>query len=111
MVDGILRQYGTEMILRHDGTEETVRGFLQPDRSKNWQSVVNASTALGEMPRHQYVYIGPAGAAVAEGDVLTLDKKNYIFHRAELYYYGNEPVYTWGLCIEKGVNDTWGTES
>lgn len=111
MVDGILRQYGTEMGLSQSGTAVTVRGFFQPDRSKSWQSVVNSSTALGEVPRRQYVYIGPAGTAVAEGDVLTVGQKDYIFRRVELYYYGDEPTYTWGLCIEKGVNDTWGTGS
>ena len=48
---------------------------------------------------------------VKEGDTISLGNRNYLLRRAELYYYGNEPVYQWGLCVEKGVNDTWGTRS
>ena len=46
-----------------------------------------------------------------EGDTLTLGDKTYLFRRAELYYYRNQPVYQWGLCVEKGVNDTWASQS
>ena len=49
--------------------------------------------------------------AVREGDTLTLGDKTYLFRRAELYYYRNQPVYQWGLCVEKGVNDTWASQS
>ena len=71
MADGIFRQYGTAMGLTHDGAEKQIRGFFQPVRSKSWQSMVNAATPLGEIPRGQYVYIGPAGTAVEIGDALT----------------------------------------
>ena len=50
-------------------------------------------------------------AQVQEGDTLTLGDKTYLFRRAELYYYRNQPVYQWGLCVEKGVNDTWASQS
>ena len=50
-------------------------------------------------------------AQVQEGDTLTLGDKTYLFRRAELYYYHNQPVYQWGLCVEKGVNDTWASQS
>ena len=111
MVAGILRQYGTSMQLNHGGTEQSVRGFFQPIRSKSWQSMVNLATPLGEVFRGQYVYIGPADVAAAEGDMLTVGEKVYFLRRVELYHYGDEAVYTWGLCVEKGVNDTWGSQS
>ena len=38
-------------------------------------------------------------------------EKNYLIRRVELYYYGNQPIYQWGLCVEKGVNDIWGSQS
>ena len=52
--------------------------------------------------------MGPVSAAVTEGDTLILGDRSYLFRRTELYYYGNQAVYQWGLCVEKGVNDTWG---
>ena len=45
------------------------------------------------------------------GDTLNLGTKSYLFRRVESYYFGNQPIYLWGLCVEKGVNDTWGTQS
>jgi len=111
MVDGILRQYGTKMTLEQNGNTVSVKGFFQPVRAKSWQSVVDLATPLGEIPRRQYVYIGPAGVAVSDGDVLTVGEKSYFLRRVELYYYGDEALYTWGLCLEKGVNDTWGSRS
>ena len=111
MVENILRQYGTGMVLERSGETQEVRGFFQPVRSKSWQSMTQLDTPLGEIPRGQYVYIGPAGTAVQEGDVLTVGEKSYFFRRVEPYYYGDETVYFWGLCVEKGVNDTWGSQS
>ena len=109
--DGIFRQYGVTMSLTSGDTVKQVRGFFQPVRSKSWQSLVNAATPLGEIPRGQYVYIGPAGTEVAIGDQLEVKGRSFLFRRVEPYYYGDETVYIWGLCVEKGVNDTWGSRS
>ncbi len=111
MVDGILKQYGTAMTLTQGAGTVRIKGFFQPVRSKSWQSMVDLATPLGELPRGQYVYIGPAGTPVSDGDVLTVGEKRYFLRRVERYYYGDEALYTWGLCVEKGVNDTWGSQS
>ncbi len=111
MVDGILRQYGSKMILERSQGTVTVKGFFQPVRSKSWQSLNNVTTPLGEVPRRQYIYIGPVDTAVSLGDVLTIGESSYVFRRVEPYWYGEEPVYIWGMCVEKGVNDTWGSRS
>ncbi len=111
MVSGILRQHGTKMTLSHGDSAVTVRGFFQPVRSKSWQSMVDQETPLGEVFRGQYIYIGPADVAAYEGDILTVGEKSYFLRRVELYRYGDEAVYTWGMCVEKGVNDTWGSRS
>ncbi len=107
MVDSILRQHGTAMILRRGEGEMVVKGFFQPVRSKSLQSVVSHSTPLGQMDRGQFVYIGPGDVAVSQGDELSLGDHRYILRRTEVYRYGEEPVYTWGLCMEKGRDDTW----
>ena len=111
MAEGIFRQYGTAMTLTGSGGERKVRAFFQPVRSKSWQSMVDAATPLGEIPRGQYVYMGPADVAVAVGDRLEVQGRTYLFRRVEPYCYGDEAVYVWGLCVEKGVNDTWGSPS
>ena len=111
LVAGILRQYGSTMTITQGGASVKVRGFFQPVRSKSWQNLTNVATPLGEIPRGQYVYIGPADKEVAQGDMLTVGGESYIFRRVEPYWYGDEKVYLWGLCVEKGVNDTWGSQS
>lgn len=111
MVNTILRQYGTEIQITGTGGERTVKGFFQPVRSKSWQSLVNQETPLGEVFRGQYIYIGPGDQPVFEGELLSLGEKRYFLRRVEKYYYGDQAVYTWGMCVEKGVNDTWGSQS
>lgn len=113
MVNAILRQYGTIMTIQRCADESTVavKGFFQPVRSKNWQNAAYMATPLGEISRGQYIYIGAADIPVEEGDSLLVGSRSYFFRRVEPYFYGNERVYTWGLCVEKGVNDTWGSQS
>lgn len=111
MVEKILAQYGTDMALTSGGESKTVRGFFRAVNTKSWQSMESEATLLGEISRGQYAYIGPVSAHVREGDTLVLGEKAYLFRRAEVYYYRNQPVYQWGLCVEKGVNDTWAFQS
>lgn len=110
MVDGLLRQHGASLVLRRSDGEFPVRGFFQPVRSKGMQSVVSHNTPLGQLDRGQFIYIGPADVAVSQGDELVLGDRCYILRRTEVYRYGDEPVYTWGLCMEKGGEGTWGTQ-
>lgn len=107
----IIAQHGTDMTVTSGSEQKTVRGFFRAVNSKSWQSMESEATLLGEISRGQYAYIGPVDVAVKEGDTLSLGEKTYLFRRTELYYYGNQAVYQWGLCVEKGVNDTWGTQS
>ena len=111
-IDKLMAQHGTDMIITHsDDTEITVRGFFRAVNSTSWQSMESEASLLGEITRGQYAYLGPAGAEVREGDTLTLGDKSYLFRRVERYYYQGQAIYQWGLCVEKGVNDTWGTLS
>ena len=98
MVSTILRQHGTQMILTREGETVTVRGFFQPFRSKSWQSLVPQEPP--DVYRRQYIFIGPADVAVFEGDVLTVWEKSYRLRRVELYRYGDQTVYTRGMCVE-----------
>ena len=110
-VEKIMVQHGTDLTIVSGLENKTVRGFFRAVNSKSWQSMESEANLLGEITRGQYAYIGPADGGVREGDTLTLGEKSYLVRRAEFYYYGNQAVYQWGLCVEKGVNDTWGIQS
>ena len=111
MVEKVMAQYGTDMTVVSGEETKPVRGFFRAVNSKSWQSMESEATLLGEISRGQYAYVGPVEVAVREGDTLRLGDRTYLFRRVEPYYYGNQAVYTWGLCVEKGVNDTWGSQS
>ena len=110
-VEKVMANHGTDLTIVSGEENKTVRGFFRAVNSKSWQSMESEASLLGEITRGQYVYMGPVSAAVKEGDSLILGNRSYLFRRTELYYYGNQPVYQWGLCVEKGVNDTWGIPS
>ena len=106
-----MARHGTDLTIVSGEETRTVRGFFRAVNSKSWQSMESEATLLGEISRGQYVYMGPVAAEVKEGDTLILGERRYLFRRTERYYYGNQAVYQWGLCVERGVNDTWGIQS
>ena len=108
MVGKILNSYGAAVMLHRGAESFAVRAFFQPVRSKSWQYLEGDYSPLGEIPRGQYVYIGPVEPAAEAGDTLTVDGKNYWLRRTELVRDNNGPVYCWGMCVEKGGEDTWG---
>ncbi len=110
-VEEVMEKYGTDLTIVSETETKTARGFFRAVNSKSWQSMESDATLLGEITRGQYAYMGPAGVEVQEGDTLVLGNRSYLFRRVEPYYYGNAVVYLWGLCVEKGVNDTWGSQS
>ena len=109
--EAVLERYGTALTIVTEGKEKTVRGFFRAVNSKSWQSMESEATLLGEISRGPYAYIGPAAAAVREGDVIRLGQREYLLRRAEPYWYRDRELYQWGLCVERGVNDTWGSQS
>ena len=111
LIQNVLTEYGTDLTLTSGEASKTLRGFFRAVNSKSWQSMESEATLLGEITRGQYAYIGPADGGVREGDTLALGDRRYLVRRVELYYFGNQPLYQWGLCVEKGVNDTWGSQS
>ena len=107
MIGKILNTYGVSVTWKKE-EPVTYRGIFQPVRSKSWQYLEGNYSPLGEVPRGQYVYIGPAERCVAFGDTLEVGGKDYMVRRVEPVYYGEEIAYYWGMCVEKGGEDTWG---
>lgn len=108
MVTKIFKTYGTAVTLCHEEEEHSVRVFFQPVRSKSWQYLEGTYAPLGEIPRGQFVYLGPVKPAAQAGDTVLVEGKAYLLRRSELIRDGNGPVYCWGMCLEKGGEDTWG---
>lgn len=111
MMDKILRWYGTEITLVCGSEMHTVTGFFQPSTAKSWQNMDKTVSPLGQTPRGQYTYIGPAVPEPREGDTLRAGGREYILRRLERVLDQNGPVYCWGLCVPKGEEDTWGSQS
>ena len=108
MVQKILETYGMPVTLEKNGNPRTVKVFFQPVRSKSWQYLEGNYSPLGEIPRGQYVYIGPTEPRAEAGDTLIVGLDSYWMRRSELIWDANGPVYCWGICVEKGGEDTWG---
>ena len=108
MVAKILNTYGAAVTLLHEGQTHEIRAFFQPVRSKSWSYLNGDYSPLGEIPRGQYVYIGPVEPLAAAGDTVMVDGKSYWLRRSEPVRDANGPVYCWGMCVEKGGEDTWG---
>ena len=106
MIGKILNTYGVSITRKQEGA--TYRGFFQPVRSKSWQYLEGNYSPLGEVPRGQYVYIGPVEQQLSVGETLEVGGKDYMVRRLEPVYYGEEVAYLWGMCVEKGGEDTWG---
>lgn len=111
LVEKIFRRWGTDIILQQAGESFRLKGLLHYSGSKSWRNMERDFTVLGQIPGGQYVYIGPAQPAPAAGDTLILGEKAYELRRAERFYFGNVPLYSWGLCVEKGGVPVWERQS
>ncbi len=109
MISKILNTYGTAVTLCHKGQNYAVRVLFQPVRSKSWKYLNGEYSPLGEISRGQYVYIGPVDPVAEAGDTVCVGSKAYLVRQTEQIYDANGPVYCWGMCVEKGGEDNWGT--
>ena len=103
-----MRRYGMRLILQRQGESFPICGFLQQSGSQSWQNTERSFSPLGEIPGGHYLYIGPVGPTEA-GDVLVGGGKAYELRRVETVFFRDRPAYIWGLCVEKGGEDTWGS--
>lgn len=107
ILDGIFARYGMEAVILSQTGSQRVKMFFQSVNSRSWQNMEQMFSPLGQIPRGQYVGIFPADAAVAAGDGLAINGKNYTLCRVEPMCDSAGTVYQWSLCVEKGDGDTW----
>ena len=109
LVNKIFHNYGMQMALRRDGKDYAFRGFLQPAISVSQRSALKKLTPLGEIAGYTYLFIGPVDEPdLRVGDTLSDGERDYDLRQVERVMYRREPIYLWGLCVQKGGADTWG---
>ena len=108
MISRILKSYGSSLTLYQDGKANNLRAFFRPVQSKSWSYLEGEYSPLGEIPRGQYVYIGPADPKAEVGDEIRINYTFYRVRRSEVIMGFSGPVYCWAMCVEKGGADTWG---
>lgn len=108
MVEKLLRQYGVDITLHLDAGDEAVRGLLQPVTGKVERLALSHPGILGNENARRYVYIGPLEPSPREQELLSAEGKQYRVRTVEQITGPGGPVYTWGMCVEKGGEDNWG---
>ena len=101
--NALFTRYGTELTIG----ENTVRGFFFSINSQSWQNMDQVYSALGEIPRGQYICVLPADVAVAAGNTVQVGQKTYQFRRVEDMRFRDDTIYRWCLCVERGGDDPW----
>ena len=71
-IAALIRRYGSSVQAVFPDRTEIVRAFLQPVTSRSWQNMDHMIPTGGEVPRGQFLYIGPPeldirGASVSCG--------------------------------------------
>ena len=107
-ISSIIQSYGSDLVLFHGGESHYLRGFFRPVQSKSWSYLEGEYSPLGEIPRGQYVYIGPAEPLAEVGDEIRINYTFYRVRRSEVIMGFMGPEYCWAMCVEKGGDDTWG---
>ena len=106
-MDRIFRRYGTRLLRHRGGAGTAFRGFLQSSLSKDRQNLEREIMPLGEIPGGRYVLMAPVNAGLTAGDVVEQAGKFYVLRRVETVLFRDKALYLWGLCVEKGDEDTW----
>lgn len=107
MIGKLLEQYGTEV----DLGERTVRALFQPVTGRLEKLAIRMPEVLGCASGVRYIYIGPVEPLPREDGVLTVAGKAYRVRTARHIPGNDGPAYSWAMCVEKGREDAWGTNS
>ena len=107
MVEKLLEQYGTE--IRVEG--KALRAVFQPMTGKLERLAAHSPGPMGLEGRLRYVYIGPVEPELREGMSLEVGGRGYRVRTAGAIPGNDGPAYTWAMCVEKGREVPWSTDS
>ncbi len=107
IVRKILWRYGEIVTVSREGSNVAFRGVFQHTGSKDWQNMEKSISLLGQFPRGQYMVLAPEGVSLQPGDRLLVGNRRFSIRRAESVSWKEQAIYSWGLCVEMGGDDTW----
>ena len=96
-VDDILRRYGQELVVeRRDGTEETVRAFLQPVRERGEGGP--EPSPIGGLDGRLWLYLGKA--PLRTGDRVAWEGRRFRVRSGRPHYIGDRLSH-WQAVLER----------
>lgn len=101
--------HGRDLILTRGEERFSLRGFLQPVTGKVERLAMTQMGPLGLESRERFVYIGPVEPEARQGDQIVAGDRGYHVRSAQVIRGDNGPVYCWAMCVEKGSEDSWGS--
>lgn len=107
MVEKLLKQYGTELTVQGG----QVRALFQPVTGKLERLAAPEVGPLGAATKNRYIYIGPVEPELREDMEVTAGEKHCVVRSVHLIAGDNGPVYCWALCVEKGRENGWNSNS
>lgn len=107
LITRLINNYGNEVIITANRVQYTARAFMQLVTSKSWQNMERMLPTAGEVPRGQFLYLGPADVPLSGYDTIEMDGRIFIVRRADPILYRSERIFIWGLCVEGGGDDPW----
>lgn len=112
MVEKIFKTFGASYVLAHDdGIHYSLRAFLQPRKALSQRNAIKRISPLGEILGDTYLLICLPDSDMRVGDTLEGPDGEYEIRQVETVYYKYDPLYRWGLCVQKGGADTWDLQS
>ena len=99
--------YGSSVQAVFPDRTEIVRAFLQPVTSRSWQNMDHMIPTGGEVPRGQFLYIGPPELDIRGAEHLYLAGRYFLVRRADMIVFDDAELFLWGLCVEGGREDPW----
>lgn len=109
LIQTLIRRYGSSVKAVFPENTTLVRAFLQPVTSKSWQNMDHMIPTGGQVPRGQFLYIGPPNLDILKAEHLELDGRYFLVRRADTIVFDDQRLFLWGLCVEGGRADPWNT--
>ena len=101
--------YGRDLVLFRGEEECSLRGFFQPVTGKVERLAMAQMGPLGQESQERFIYIGPAQPEARQEDQILVGEDRFRVCSAQVIYGGDSPLYCWAMCVEKGAEDSWGS--
>jgi len=104
VIASLIEAYGNRVVITCGENVYNTKVFLQLVTSKSWQNMERMVPSIGEVPRGQFLYLGPPDIPLGGYNSIEMDGRLFIVRRADAILYQSERLFIWGLCVEGGVS-------